>query len=124
MEIDKNRFYSIPAGVCSIGLCDDDIEQLIKKFSKELIKKQYLLNSFPKYSISTKSFYISKKAVSVQQYMDFVYHTGYKTEAEKEGWTWTWEKRWIKTEGLTWRTPFGNDADTLYYRHKDILPVV
>ncbi len=51
-------------------------------------------------------FQISAHEVTVEQFSLFVQATGYRTEAERIGWSWVWENgSYIQKNGLTWRNP-------------------
>jgi len=59
----------------------------------------------PQHSVSLSGFKMSKYEVTVEQFGVFINATGYKTEAEKEGWSWTWSgSDWVKKYGLSWKT--------------------
>ena len=59
----------------------------------------------PQHSVSLNGFKMSKYEVTVEQFDVFINATGYKTDAEKEGWSWTWSgSEWVKKYGLSWKT--------------------
>ena len=59
----------------------------------------------PQHPVSLSGFKMSKYEVTVEQFGVFINATGYKTEAEKEGWSWTWSgSDWVKKYGLSWKT--------------------
>jgi serine/threonine protein kinase len=58
----------------------------------------------PVHSVTVNSFYISKYEVTVAEFEKFVNATGYKTDAEKEGWSYVWTgSEWEKRNGVDWR---------------------
>ncbi len=52
------------------------------------------------------AFYMDKHEVTVGQFKEFIEDTSFQTDAEKEGWAWTWTgSKWEKTKGANWRNP-------------------
>ena len=47
-------------------------------------------------------FYMSKYEVTVAQFAQFIKETGYKTDAEKKGWSWVGSNGWKKENGINW----------------------
>jgi formylglycine-generating enzyme required for sulfatase activity len=47
-------------------------------------------------------FWLGKNEVTVGQFRAFVDITGYRTEAEREGFSWTYHGEWVKKAGYTW----------------------
>ena len=65
----------------------------------------------------TKAFYVGVHEVTRGQFAAFVQDAGYKTEAEKEGWSYAWDgKTWSKVNGASWKAPG--------FEQKDDHPVV
>ncbi|HEY2930197.1 MAG TPA: formylglycine-generating enzyme family protein [Acidobacteriota bacterium] len=64
----------------------------------------------PAHEVSVKSFRIDKHEVTVREFSRFVKETGFKTEAEKFGWSGIFNARtaeWEKVDGANWRHPDG-----------------
>ena len=60
----------------------------------------------------TDGFYLQTTEVTVGQWREFVSTVGYKSEAEKEGWSWIWSgSRWEKKEGYYWDKPGFEQAE-------------
>ena len=54
----------------------------------------------------TKGFYMGAAEVTLGQWRAFVNKTGYKSEAEKEGWAYVWDgDSWEKKKGVSWKEP-------------------
>jgi sulfatase modifying factor 1 len=65
----------------------------------------------------SQGFYMGIYEVTRQQFGQFVKKTGYKTDAEREGWSWAWRGgRLAKVDGLSWQNPG--------YKQTDDHPVV
>ena len=56
----------------------------------------------PIHSITLNDFEISAHEITVAQFRQFVTETGYKTEAEQEGWSWIFDSEWKKKNGFMW----------------------
>ncbi|MCC7504526.1 MAG: SUMF1/EgtB/PvdO family nonheme iron enzyme [Saprospiraceae bacterium] len=58
----------------------------------------------PVHTVTLGSFYLAKYEVTVAEFKAFTDATGYKTDAEKEGWSYRWNgKEWEKMNGVNWR---------------------
>lgn len=62
----------------------------------------------PVHSVTLSNYYIGKCEVTVNEFRQFINETGYRTDAEKEGWSWRWMQvdgqwKWNKVNGLNWR---------------------
>lgn len=58
----------------------------------------------PVHEVYVKDFYLDQYEVTVAKFKQFVDDTGYKTEAEKEGWSYAWTgTAWEKKNGVTWK---------------------
>lgn len=64
----------------------------------------------PVHDVSINSFYIDEHEVTVAQFAKFVEAVGYKTDAEKFGWSGVFNSetnKWERTDGANWRHPDG-----------------
>ncbi len=59
--------------------------------------------SVPAHRVQVPAFDLAKTEVTVRQFRTFVAATGYRTDAEREGWTFLC--CWSKEEGANWRKP-------------------
>jgi sulfatase modifying factor 1 len=67
----------------------------------------------PVHDVSVKSFLIDEHEVTVGEFAKFVEATGYKTEAEKFGWSGVFNietGEWEKADGANWRYPDGGNV--------------
>lgn len=77
----------------------------------------------PVHSVTLSSYYIGEHQVTVEEFHNFVDATGYKTDAEKEGWAERWMVvdgvwNWNKVNGLNWK--YGTNGELRKwseYRH-------
>jgi formylglycine-generating enzyme required for sulfatase activity len=53
------------------------------------------------------AFWMDKFEVTNAQFQQFVDATGYKTDAEKQGWGFEYTNVWQRMEGISWRAPRG-----------------
>ncbi len=78
----------------------------------------------PVHTTRVNSFYIGKYEVTVKEFKKFIDATDYKTDAEKNGYSWVYNeswKRWEKKDGVTWKcNAKGNTRSSLEYNHPAI----
>ncbi|MBS3735453.1 MAG: SUMF1/EgtB/PvdO family nonheme iron enzyme [Phycisphaerae bacterium] len=72
----------------------------------------------------TKPFYVGAYEVTKVQFAQFVSDSGYKTTAEKQGWSYAWKGGggWGKIDGASWRKPGfaqGDDHPVVCVSHDD-----
>jgi len=82
----------------------------------------------PVRQVTLTAFYISKYAVANQQFAEFAHRTGYRTEAERFGWSFVFRNHvpvrqrgpampgapwWVQVVGADWRHPEGPDSSIL-----------
>ncbi len=59
----------------------------------------------PVHEVCVSDFWIGMTEVSVKEFEVFVKSTGYKTDAEKEGYSWVYTGKWEKKKGFDWKHP-------------------
>ena len=58
----------------------------------------------PAHSVTLSDYYIGKYEMTVGLFRVFVNETNYKTDADKEGWSYVWNgSSWYKKKGVNWR---------------------
>ncbi len=71
-------------------------------------------SEYPRMVRITRGFWIARTEVTRGQFAAFVDETGYRTDAERQGWAHSLQRdgRWQRVDGLTWRDPgFGQTND-------------
>lgn len=69
----------------------------------------------PVHTVDLDPFFIDEHEVTVEQFETFVKATGYKTEAEKFGWSGVFDvgrQEWTRVDGADWRHPEGPNSTT------------
>jgi len=67
----------------------------------------------PQHEVTVSSFYIDTHEVTNAEFAEFVKATGYVTQAEKDGYSWSYIKDaddWQQIAGANWRHPEGSDS--------------
>ena len=59
----------------------------------------------PQHQVCIDDFWIGCFEVTVDQFKNFVSDSGYKTDAEREGYAWIYAGSWQKKKGFNWRNP-------------------
>ncbi len=86
----------------------------------------------PVRQVTLTGFYISKYAVANEQFAEFAHQTGYRTEAQRFGWSFVFRNHvsglrrgpampgtpwWVRVDGADWRHPEGPDSSILDRPH-------
>ena len=77
-------------------------------------------NEKPIHSVTVSDFYIGKYEVTVAEFKKFITITGYKTDAEQEGYSYVYEDdgSWERKNGVTWKCDVkGNSRSTSDNNH-------
>lgn len=81
-----NGMVLIPAGAFMMGSEDGDEDEK------------------PVHKVTLEAFFMDKYEVTVADFKRFVNDQNYKTDAEKDGWSYRWDgKAWEKMNGVNWR---------------------
>jgi formylglycine-generating enzyme required for sulfatase activity len=68
----------------------------------------------PAHEVEVNPFWMDEREVTVAEFARFVAATGYRTEAERFGWSGVFDVKtgeWAKTEGANWRHPEGPHSE-------------
>lgn len=122
--LDLNDFITFTDGVVEIGVDAQIVQNIVSSLDNSNIKKEYLAASTPRKTVHYNQFSIQKKLITVKNFGEFIYQTGYITDSEKEGWGWVWNDKWIKKKNVSWKNPFLNDNDSYYSENSDLFPVM
>jgi formylglycine-generating enzyme required for sulfatase activity len=57
----------------------------------------------PVHSVTVSDFYIGRYEVTVAEFKEFIDATSYKTDAEKNGYSWIYDGSWETKNGVTWK---------------------
>ncbi len=66
-------------------------------------------DELPIHAVTLNDFEISAYEITVSQFREFIQETGYKTEAEIEGWSWIFDGEWKKKVGYDWELNTNGD---------------
>jgi len=124
MSIDLNEYVFFKGNKIEVGITNEEADRIFLSLNNSNIKKEYLTASSPKKTIQYEQFYIQKKLVTLEAFKKFVLETQYISDAEKDGWGWIWDGKWVKKKGVYWETPFGDDSDFFYHTNPAIFPVM
>jgi len=64
------------------------------------------LHEGPIHDLQVDAFCMAKTEVTVGQFSAFTGKSGYRTDAESEGWAYIFDKQWKRTNGADWRNPY------------------
>ena len=120
----KTTYILIPSGEYTVGVNPLSAEKVIQNSNDNFLKKEYIYTCTPELNVILKEFEIAERPVTLFEFTDFIKETGYKTEAEVDGWGWLYTDRWFKSPGVSWNNPFGTNADLLYHKYGHVLPVL
>jgi len=105
------NFVLIPAGSFLMGskLSADEVD---RKFPGG--KVEWYQDEHTRHAVKiSRPFYFQSTEVTVGQWREFVLATGYRTEAEKEGWSYAWkDSTWGKEDGVYWDNPGFSQSDS------------
>ncbi len=107
-------FVRIPGGTFQMGH-DDREATLLERELGETVYRHSFSRERPRHEVSLDGFWLGKYPVTLGQFRRFIEETGYQTDAEREGWSMTWNpesERFEKTAGANWqRTGFPQSED-------------
>ncbi len=104
------RFVLIPAGTFQMG-CRETAEAVAANpaYGDTSGKAGWYRREHPLHQVTlTRPFLLQTTEVTVGQFRAFVAATGYRTEAEGEGWGWVYSqgrREWIRQAGVHWQAP-------------------
>jgi len=96
------EFVWVPGGCFQMGQTESEKAQLIKEAGKKNYDKYYG-DELPRHEVCVDGLWMSKHEVTRDHFRRFVESSAYKTDAEKQGWSWIWTDKWEKKQGADWR---------------------
>jgi len=78
----------------------------------------------PVKNVCLDAFWISTHEITVNQFQKFVDASGYQTQAETDGFSWTYDGKWKRRNGLSWKNPEFNqtgDHPVIHLTYLDIM---
>ncbi len=101
----------IDSGKFTMGSSEKDIQSAVN-MSKDAgwteVERNWFTDELPAHEVYVKGFYIDKYEVTNEKFKKFVDSTGYKTDAEREGFSVLWEGAdWKKVSDADWAHPLG-----------------
>ncbi len=118
------RFVDIPGGMYAVGIDGAFISEIERRDFGEDLPVAYIAAAVPRRPVHLKGVRVSRFLVAAAEFEEFVDATAFVTEAEREGWGWTWEGGWTKRDGLSWRRPFGGEVDKDYWSRRAFMPAL
>ena len=104
------RFVLIPAGEFMMG-GEESPESVANNpaYNDKPGNKESFQREHPRHKVTiSKAFYLQKTEVTVDQFRRFTVDTGYRTDAEREGWGSVLDDKqvkWVKKGGVNWKSP-------------------
>ncbi len=81
----------------------------------------------PVHNVTLSDYYLGTTEVTYGQFKSFIAASSYKTDAEKNGYSWIYEKEWKKKDGINWRhnaageTQNNNEHPVIHVSYNDAL---
>ena len=119
--IDNRKFIVIPRGRYLMGLSGEKVDRLWDAESNPGVRKEFVYASCPVHAEEVEEVLVCARLVTRAEFERFASSSGYRTEAERDGWGWvSVDGRWMKKDGVCWRRPFGGPADGRYASHPGV----
>ena len=122
-SLTTSNLLHLPCSIFSIGISPETALECHGRFPRDM-KRDWLMNCTPVHEVPVHDVRISTRLVSLSEFNEFVDATGYRTEAENDGWGWIWHDGWVKEPGVSWRQPFRGTGNQLYNDNAGISPVL
>ncbi|WP_284760496.1 SUMF1/EgtB/PvdO family nonheme iron enzyme [Curtobacterium sp. MEB011] len=96
----------IPGGIVRIGSSATDLDWL--ESEGQAFPREWFSDETPQIDVRIAEFEIDPHPVTNEAFGEFVADTGYRTDAEQQGWGMVYGDRyWVESEGACWRSPGG-----------------
>jgi len=111
-SITQMEFVRIQAGCFWMGQTEAERKQIIDEYGKDYYEEYEYADELPRHEVCVDGFWLAKHPVSVGQFQQFVKSSGYETDAEKKGKSYTWkESKWQEVKGINWKNPGFEQTD-------------
>jgi formylglycine-generating enzyme required for sulfatase activity len=111
-------------GAYRVGVDEADALRVIEAAAGG-VHAAHVMSAVPAHEVRLAAAGISRRMVTISEFDEFVRESGYVTEAEADGWGWLYEGgRWLKKKGLSYKRPFGDEADRLYQGRREDMPLL
>jgi formylglycine-generating enzyme required for sulfatase activity len=116
VDIMNNKIL-ISSGKFKMGSNEKEIEEavMVSREYGDNADRSWFSDEMPQHEINMDSFYIDKYEVTNGEFSKFVLATGYRTDAEKEGFGYivAWEDKTVMKQvyGADWQHPVGRNSD-------------
>jgi formylglycine-generating enzyme required for sulfatase activity len=109
------EFVRVGAGCFQMGQTESEKQYLIKEVGQEKYKKWYE-GELPRHEVCVDGFWMAKHEVTRGQFRKFVRDTGHRTDADKKGKAWIFNKdtswKWKEMPGYNWeKTGYSQNDD-------------
>ncbi len=117
------RLVVVDAGEFIMGSTGADVRRFETEWN---VEEAILKPETPSHNVRiSRPFAIGKYPITVEQFRSYINESGYKTTAERQGWSWIYDdakKHWAKKAGISWRTTVklnGDDHPVTHVSHQD-----
>ena len=111
-SITQMEFVRIQAGCFWMGQTEAERKQIIDVYGKDYYDRYDYKDELPRHEVCVDGFWLAKYPVTVGQFQQFVKASGYETDAEKKGASYTWkESKWQEVKGINWKNPGFEQTD-------------
>lgn len=124
MNHTPGAFVFLEEGAYRVGIDEAAARRVIEAAAGD-VRAAHVMSAVPAHEVRLAAAGISRRMVTVSEFDEFVRESGYVTEAEADGWGWLYERgRWLKKKGLSYKRPFGDEADGLYQGRGEEMPLL
>jgi len=95
-------FVWVPGGCFDMGQTDSERNDLIADVKEEKYLNRYG-DEILVHSVCVDGFWMSETVVTFAQFRKFITASGYRTDAEKEGFSRQWTDEWVTKKNYTWQ---------------------
>ena len=111
------RFVLVPAGSFMMGSHEPPSAVATNRAYGDVIgKDRWYAREHPLHKVTlSRPFLLQETEVTVAQFRSFVAATGFRTDAEREGWGWAYDPetgQWIRRLGVCWHSPGFDQSQT------------